>query len=100
MTGKMLPGCQHAVVLEAADECGTHIPNKSWVFAKGPNADNGVRRVVVHVQYRRERDLNPKGSSLARGDSTLLVGECGIACGSKSHLRREDGRSAEVDVVG
>src|SRR5262245_41736824 len=99
VTGEMLPGRYHAVLLQPMDQCGTHIAHEPRIFAKGTDADHRVRWVVVHVEHRRKRDVHPQGATLPRRDAALLIGEGRVAGRPQPHLRWENRSAAEVDVV-
>src|SRR5262245_14439791 len=99
VTGEMLPGCDHAVLLQSMDQCGTHVAHQARIFAERADADYRIRGVVVDVEYRRESDVHAKRAALSRSNAALLVGEGRVPGCAQAHLWRKDRRSAEVDVV-
>src|SRR5215510_14750580 len=99
VTGEMLPGCDHTVLLQSMDQCGTHVTHEARVFAERANADYRIRGVVVDVEYWRKGDVYAKRASFAGSDAALFIGEGRVAGCAQAHLWRKDRCAAEVDVV-
>src|SRR5215510_13867546 len=99
VTGEMLPGCDHAVLLQSMDQRGTHVAHEAGILAERANADYRIRGVVVDVEYRRKGDVYAERASFAGCDAALLIGECRVAGCTQAHLWRKDRRAAEIDVV-
>ena len=100
VTGKVLSRCDHAVLLQPTDERGAEHGCQSRILAEGADANHRVCGIVVDVQNRRERDVNPERASFRRRDASLIVGERAIARRSDPHLGGEDRRAAQVDSIG
>ena len=97
--GKMLARGEHAMLLNAVDQRRAHVGDEVRILAERAHADDGIRRIVVDVEHRRERDVNAERAALERGDAPLLVRERRIARGAEPHLVGEHRRAAEIDVV-
>src|SRR5512140_2650345 len=99
MTGKMLPGRHHSVLLYAPDESRTELGDHCRIFTKRTRIDDGIGWVVVDVQHRRICDVDAEGASFQGCDAAHLVGERRISGCSKRHLRREDRGASQIDAV-
>ena len=96
----MLPCRDHAVILQTMDECDAHPRREIRIFAVGARIDDGVIRIVVDVEDRRVRDVNPERAPFECGETSLLVSERRISRCTDRHLWREHNRPAKVDRVG
>ena len=85
VAGKVLAGCDAAVVLNAAHERRAQVRHAARVFAKRAHVDDGVVRIVVDVQDRRERDMNPDGARLNGSDSPHFVGQRAVVRRAHRH---------------
>src|SRR5687767_7995178 len=99
MTGKMLSRRDHPMTLQTFDERDTHSRGQIGILSVGASVDDGVVRIVVHVEYRRVRNVNPERTPFERRQASLLVSERRITSCTDSHLGREDNRAAEVDRI-
>ncbi len=99
VSGKMLSGRDHAVVLKSTHECRAQPRRQCWILAVGPRIDDRIGGIVIDVENRCVGDVDAQSPSLERCHSTLLVGERRVAGGSKRHLRRKDDRATQVDGV-
>src|SRR5438552_429611 len=90
----MLPCRDHAVILQTMDECDAHPRREIRIFAVGARIDVGVIRIVVDVEDRRVRDVNPERAPFECGETSLLVSERRISRCTDPHLWREHNRSS------
>ena len=60
---KVLSSRDHSVILQAVNERSAHVGDQMRILAERAHADDGIRRVVVHVQHRSERDVDADRSA-------------------------------------
>src|SRR3954469_20035122 len=99
MTGKMLSGGDHAVLLETTHERAAQRRIQPWILAKRPNADDGIGWIVVDVEDWGKDDVNSQRTTPDRRDSALLVRKRAVACGGDAHFGGKNSRPAKVDRV-
>ena len=72
---------------------------QSRIFAVRPRVDDRICRIVVDVEHRRIRDVDPESPSFERRQPSLLVSQHRVAGCANRHFRREDHCAAQVDRV-
>ena len=100
VAGEVLGGCDRAVVLDAPHEGGAQHGDLVRILADCPHVDDGILRVVVDVEDRREGHVDADRPPLQRGHAAHLVGHPRVPGGAERHERGEAGRAAEPDVGG
>ena len=86
------------MLLNAPHECGAQPGHLIRILAEGSDVDDGVVGIVVHVQHRREGDVDPHGPGLQGGDPAHLVGKPRIVRRSQRHEVGELCGSPQDDV--
>src|SRR5207302_11274480 len=71
-SGKVLGGGQHAAGLHRRHRLDTQPGDERGIFSVRAEADHGVLRVAVHVEVRREVEVDAHGAELADRKSTRL----------------------------
>ena len=74
MTRKVLSHSHHAAIFQASRKSDGMACHQFGALAKGAVADNGVQRVIVHVEHRCEIHLNAHAAALT-GYLTAVVVE-------------------------
>src|SRR5450759_5162580 len=96
----MLPCRDHAVILQAVDECDTHPRGELRILAVGACIDDWIIRIVVDVEHRRVRNVNSESAPFECGETSLFVSERGVPRCADCHFRREYDRPSQIDGVG
>ncbi len=98
---EVLRRAHEAVILHSPELCRgqPRHRHRGRVLAVAPGVDDGVRRVVVHVEDRREREVDPHGPGLERRDPAQLVRQRRVPRRAQRHDRREPGAAAQVHAV-
>src|SRR4051812_3742188 len=89
MTGEMLSGREHSMVLHAAHERGAKPRRQSRVFAERTRANDRIGWIVVDIEHRTKTHMYSERSSLERRYATDLVRERGVSRCPERHLQRE-----------
>jgi len=100
MTREMFPRRDHAVILQAVNECDTHPRRQLRILPVRARIDNWIVRIVVDVEHRGVSDVNPECTTFECGETSLLISESGVSRCANRHLRWEDDGSSEIDGVG
>ena len=100
MTGEVLPCRDHAVILQAVNECDTHPRGELWILSVRARIDDWIVRVVVDVEHRSVGDMNSECAPFQCGETPLLISERGVTSCADGHLGREDDRATEIYRIG
>jgi hypothetical protein len=74
------------VILHAANERSTHARYYVGILAVCTGVDDGIVGIVVDVQHRRIRDVDPERSAFDRRKPSLFVSQSGITGCANRHL--------------
>ena len=97
--GKVLRRRELAAVLRAANEERRESRDALRILAERSRVDDRVRRIVVHVDDRREVDVNADRSPLLRDRATDVVRVRVARRRGDRHRRREHRRAAGLEQI-
>src|SRR4029078_304603 len=99
MSRKMLSRSYHPIRLDPADECCAKSCCKRRIFTIGARVDHRISRIVVHIEHRRVRNVNPESPAFYGRKLSLLERESRIAGGANRHFWWEHLCPAKIDGV-
>ena len=73
MTGKVLAHSHHAAIFQTAGKGDGMACHQLGALAEGAVADDGIQRVVVHIEHRRKIHVDAHAAALARHLTTILI---------------------------
>ncbi len=97
---KVLAGGDASVLLDPTHERDPHPSDVVRVLAERPDVDDGVVRIVVHVEHGGERQVDSERARLDGGDPPHLVGQLLASRRPDRHEGWEVGGTAEIDRSG
>jgi len=94
---EVLPGGEHASFLGASGEGTTQPGNLLGILSEGTDVDDGVVRIVVHVQDGSEGGVDAQSPGFHRGDPTHLPGQLRVSRRPHRHEGGKLGGATERD---
>ena len=98
VTGEVLRGGEHPVVLQPADVGRDQPAHQEWILAERSGVDDRIGGIVVDVRDRRKGEVDPDRAALERGDPPHLVGVLFAPRRGHAHIGGEGRRAGEAEA--